>query len=294
MAAGGHADLAILPARDIESFVCSPVDRFVARRCFCFWQLGTGVKGVIAWGQPTADDAVEMTRAFEAGAREDERHVSLVDMRALRTIDVSAFEVILRYMTERQEVFARTVIRQALMHGIGAIGAAVAGFYRVVQPTYPVEAFQELDRAIAWLAPADPDAVRGTVLALRAHFVDVSPVLSRLRAAFESHGRRMSLAEAAQALGTSRRALQRELELAGSSFRVEVCRFRLARAEHLLAGTSMPLKSVAAEVEVTPSRLAALFREYHGVSPAAWRARFVRVAADPEASSHPAERDERE
>jgi AraC-like DNA-binding protein len=277
---GSISDLPLQAARDIASFVESPIDRFVARRCFCFWQLGTNTKGLIAWGDPTADDALEMTRAFEVGAREDEPHVSLVDMRSLRTIDVAAFEVIMRYMAERQEVFARTVRRQALVHGTGAIGAAVAGFYQVVQPAYPVESLPDVNHAIEWLAPPAPEVVRALVTDLRLRHIDVAPVVSRLRAVLSSSGHIMSLPEAARALGTSRRSLQRDLDLTGSSFREEVARYRLARAEQLLAGSNMPLKSVAAAIELAPSRLTALFRQHHGVSPAAWRARFVRVASD--------------
>lgn len=274
------SDLPLQPARDIASFVESPVDRYVARRCFCYWQQSTHTKGLIAWGDPTADDALEMTQAFEVGAREDEPHVSLVDMRSLRTIDVAAFEVIMRYMAERQSVFARTVQRQALVHGSGAIGAAVAGFYRVVQPTYSVESLGDLSEAIDWLAPPDPIAVGAIVTALRLQHIDVPPIISRLRTVLASSGHILSLPEVARALGTSRRSLQRDLDLIGSSFREEIARYRLARAEQLLAGSNMPLKSVAAAIELAPSRLTALFRQHHGVSPAAWRARFVRVASD--------------
>jgi AraC-like DNA-binding protein len=272
--------LPIRPAADIGAFLDSPVDRFVARRCFCFWQLGTDTKGLVAWGAPSAEDAREMVRAFGTGERPDEPHVSLIDMRSLRTIDVAAFEIIMRYMAERQEVFSRTVRRQALLHGSGAIGAAVAGFYSVVQPSYPVESHSDLAEAIAWIAPANPHAVHAIVVALRARHIDAPPVVSRLRVALESSADLLTLADAARALGTSRRSLQRDLDAAGSSFREEVALHRLTRAERLLAGSSLPLKSIAAAVALAPSRLNALFRHHHGVSPAAWRARFVRAASE--------------
>ncbi len=276
---GSLSDLPITPARDIESFVASPRDHYVVGRCFCFWQLGTATKGVIAWGEPGAEDALDMTRAFEAGARIDERHVSLVDMRRLRTLDVAAFEVIMRYMAERQSAFSKTVVRQALVHGTGAIGAAVGGFYRVVNPTYPVESFDRLDRAIEWLAPPEPTVARQVMDALRSRFVEVPDVLSRLHALLERSTEIPSLADSAQELGISTRSFQRELAEAGSSFRLEIARFRLARAEHLLAGTGMSVKAIAFAVHIEPTRLAALFRRVHGVSPAVWRSRFARVAA---------------
>lgn len=285
ISAGATLDLTIRPARDIASFVRAPANRFVARRCFCFWQLDTDMKGLIAWGEPTADDAVEMTRAFEAGAREGELHRSLVDMRSLRTIDVAAFEVIRRYMAARAETFSRTVLRQVLVHGTGAAGAAVAGFFRVVQPAYPVESFGDFERALEWLAPPDPVRVRAIVTGLRRIFVDAPPVVAGLRAALESAGRAAPLAVIARQLGRSRRSLQRELAAAGSSFRRELSLYRLARAEQLLAGTRLPVKSVAAEVDLAPARLTALFRENHGVTPAAWRNRFARVAGDATPSS---------
>ncbi len=272
-----QSPLPLVPARDIDDFVASPADRYIARRTFCFWQRGTDCKGLITWGTPDESDAREMTRAFEAGARLDEPHVSLVDMRDLGAVDVVAFEVIMNYMTERQLVFERTVRRQALVHGTGAVGAAVAGFYRVVQPSYAVESFSELDAAARWLVPERADEVLTTVRALREPFVHTPEIVVLLRASFESTRSLPSAAQAARALGMSLRTLQRALAQANTSFRAERQRFRLERAERLLSGSAASIKAVAHAVDTTPERLTALFRQVHGVTAEEWRARFARV-----------------
>ncbi len=279
MQSGGGAEACPLSAaQDIDDFVREPRDRYIARRSFCFWQLGTDVKGVIVWGQPTEEDAREMVRSFEAGARLDQPHVSLVDMRSLGAVDVAAFEVIMRYMAERQPVFERTVRRQVMLHGSGAIGAAVAGFYRVVQPSYPVESHTDLAAALSWLVPGREAVVADLVEALRTRFIHTSGVALLLRAELERRDALPRLREAARGLGMSPRTLQRALAGANTSYRAEAARFRLEKAERLLAGSALSVKAVARSVGTTPERLSALFRRAHGVTPEVWRARFVRVA----------------
>jgi hypothetical protein len=127
----------VLPARSIDEFLAAPRDRYIARRNFCYWQIGTRYKGCIVWGRPNEQDAREMIRTFETGVRLDEIHASMADMRDLASIDVMGFAVIMRYMAERQPIFVKTIRRQAILHGSGVVGAAVAGFYRVVRPSYP-------------------------------------------------------------------------------------------------------------------------------------------------------------
>ena len=252
MMSGDEGELVLVPATDIDTFVSAPVDRYVARRTFCFWQLGTDTKGLITWGTPTEADAREMVHAFEAGERIEEPHVSLIDMRDLGAVDVVAFEVIMRYMTTRQDVFAQTVQRQALVHGTGAVGAAVAGFYRVVQPRYAVESFSDVGDAARWLHPERADELLALVRALRARLIHTPEVVLMLRACFESAASLPSAARAARTLGMSLRTLQRSLADAGTSFRSELQRFRLERAERMLSGSAASVKAVAATVETMP------------------------------------------
>ena len=186
----------------------------------------------------------------------------------------------MRYMTTRQDVFAQTVQRQALVHGTGAVGAAVAGFYRVVQPRYAVESFSDVGDAARWLHPERADELLALVRALRARLIHTPEVVLMLRACFESAASLPSAARAARTLGMSLRTLQRSLADAGTSFRSELQRFRLERAERMLSGSAASVKAVAATVEMTPERLSALFRQVHGVTAEVWRARFARVVQD--------------
>lgn len=262
-------------ARDIEDFLRDPIDRYVERRTFCFWQIGTHTKGVIAWGHPTERDAREMVQSFEAGARVDEPHVSLVDMQGLDAVDVAAFDVVMHYMTARRPTFERTVLRQALVHGSGAIGAAVAGFYRVVAPAYPVESFRELAAAVSWLAPDRVERVLEVVTGLRERVLYATRVVTLLRTQLGASARIPNAAQAARAMGMSLRTLQRELTEANTTFRGETARFRLAEAERLLSGSSLSVKTVAQTLDITPGRLSELFRRAHGVGVEGWRSRVA-------------------
>jgi AraC-like DNA-binding protein len=265
---GGPANLT--PISDISELVRSPRDRYLVRRSFCFWQIGTSFKGVIAWGVPQADDAREMVRAFDLGARKD-RHVSLVDMRAVRAVDPVAFDVVSRYIAERQPTFERTVRRQALLHGEGVVGAAVAGFYRVIEPRYPVLAFRDERRAIAWLEVDNPDLVVSTLRWLRGQLLDVPDVVARVVTALASGDPSGSLLDVARRMGLSTRSLQRALAAAGTSFRQEAHRYRMARARELLAASKMPVKAVAGAIGLSPDRLSAAFRAEVGLPPDEWR-----------------------
>lgn len=265
--------LELTAARDVADFVANPVDRYVARRSFCFWQVGAHTKGVVAWGAPDVADAREMVAAFEAGTRLHEPHVSLVDMRSLRAVDTAAFAVVMSYMTQRQELFEKTVRRQALLHAVDAIGAAVAGFYAVVPARYPVATFVDLVRALAWLAPEDPVRTTHVVQSLRASYVEAPEIVARLRCSWAAATAPSTLSRTARLLGMSPRSLQRRLEGAGTSFRDEVTRERLARAERLLAESDLSIKAIAAAVDLSAGRLTALFRRAHDIGPSEWRRR---------------------
>lgn len=265
---GGPANLT--PVSDISELIRAPRDRYLVRRSFCFWQIGTAFKGLIAWGVPQADDAEEMVQAVALGARKD-RYVSLVDMRDVRAVDPVAFDIVSRYIADRQPAFERTVKRQALLHGAGVVGAAVAGFYRVIEPRYPVLAFQDERRAIAWLGVDDADLVLSTLRWLRGQLLDVPDVVARVVTALASGDPSASLVDVARRMGLSTRSLQRALAAAGTSYRQEVHRYRMGRARELLAASTMPVKAVAGAIGLSPDRLTASFRAEVGLPPDEWR-----------------------
>ncbi len=83
----------------------------------------------------------------------------------------------------------------------------------------------------------------------------------------------LQLSEVARRLATSRRQLQRAFAEAGhTSFRDELARVRMRRARELLAGESLPVRTIAASVGYhQPAQFAKSFRRHHGAPPSRFR-----------------------
>jgi hypothetical protein len=163
-------------------------------------------------------------------------HASLVDASRLVGSDTGSFRALERFMTHFQEALRRWVLRLALVRPPGISGAMVAGVFEVVPRPYPVRVFDGVEGAVQWLdaegrlgaAPAD---VVESVAALHGEAERSTPLVVRLRSFLESRlsgidgARReqpVDLAEAARALGTSDRSLQRRLREADTSFSAEL------------------------------------------------------------------------
>ena len=85
---------------------------------------------------------------------------------------------------------------------------------------------------------------------------------------------RLPLAAVAKRLSLSPRQLQRELSLVGTTFREEVRRSQLERAERLLLRTELPVTQVALEAGFsTAQHFAQAFRDARGLTPSDWRRR---------------------
>lgn len=196
-------------------------------------------------------------------------HVSIVDCRALESVDTLALSTLLAYLTRRRHAWGANVDRQAVLHPDGFVGAVVAGALHVIRPPYPFACFQG-DGADAFAWGGVPE-LWGAVEALRAQRLARSPITQSVRAVLEAYGL-VGVAEVARALGVSQRTLQRRLGQAGTSFREERERYLDLEIEKLLAGTELDLEAIAAHVGLSSaSNLVAHFRATHGTTPGAWR-----------------------
>jgi AraC-like DNA-binding protein len=167
----------------------------------------------------------------------------------------------------------------ALVRPSGLSGAMVAGIYQVVPRPYPVQLFDEMSAAVAWLGAHDPLGATSAeivemVTALYEEAVHATPIVARLRTLLEATPSGVDLEAAAKALGTSERSLQRRLREAETGFSTELGAARVRVAQRLLLSGDAPLTDIALEVGCASlQHFGVLFRKVTGESPSAWRER---------------------
>ena len=255
---------------DLQAFFGEPAYRFVVFRSFAYWQAERRVFGIVIWGRPDEADVAEICAAHEVGANPLFRgHTSLVDVRALDSVDLLAFGKLLAYLKKRREAWSPMVSRQAVLHGGGFAHATVAGMFEFFRPNHPVVFFD--DPALAYDA-VGASAERDAIEALRADLLDTPDIVRRVQVAFETLPARTGLGQVARRVGMSVRSLQRHLQAAGSSLRAERQSYMLRQSERLLEETDLDLDAIAASVGASSaSHLVMLFRQHRGTTPGAIR-----------------------
>jgi len=109
--------------------------------------------------------------------------------------------------------------------------------------------------------------------------------LVRLRGWLDGHVTDATLASAARAVARSRRSLQRDLHLAGTTFRAELLDARVRQAKRLLLHTETSLTEIAHDVGCASlQHFSIMFRTHTGEPPSQWRA-HQRDLLGPTASS---------
>jgi AraC-like DNA-binding protein len=116
---------------------------------------------------------------------------------------------------------------------------------------------------------ADPSADAGAMVG--AGELDTDRV-AQLRGWLDRHVADATLTSAARALARSRRSLQRDLHLAGSSFRSELLEARVRQARTLLLHTAASLTQIALDVGCASlQHFSLMFRMHTGETPSRWR-----------------------
>jgi AraC-like DNA-binding protein len=273
----------VLPAGRLEDYVARPVGRYYAGPTFLHFFYDERLSGLILWSRPDADDARRIARAIDAELpAHGPRHASLVDARRLVEVDRAGFDVLVGYFAATSATLGSNVTRHALVRPPGVVGAIIAGFWDVAPSSdrERTRIFDDAREAAAWLGRADAAAVLAAMDGLHAAATGATREVQAVRDLLAAKGGRATLAVAARELGVSSRTLQDRLRHAGTSFRSEANRARIARAEELLLGTSDNLTAIALEVGCASlAHFSALFRKVTGESPSAWRAK--RLPAEP-------------
>lgn len=262
-------------AASLSDYLAMPVGRYLLGSTYAVWWHDVQLNGVIFWDRPEQEHIQRVTRALDADLRPGViPHGSLIDARRVRAVDLGAFDTLSKYVDERREPFSRLVRRQALIRPGGLAGAAVAGFYAVLAPSYPVSVFTEPEAALEWLGIGDAQRIAREIDTIYESATSSPSVIVLLRAHLDQRLGSSSLEDAARALDMSTRQLQRRLLDAGTSFQREDRAARIRAAKTLLLETNYDIKRVALEVGFASlQHFAAFFRKATLETPTQWRAR---------------------
>lgn len=261
-------------ADGVDDYLRDPIGRYLVGDGFLHWYAEADLCGFIAWQRPDEPFIRRLIQVLDVERTPHAPHRSLVDLRRLESPDPSAFGLFVNYMRQREEDFAQSVQRQALVRPEGIIGAVVGGFYSLLSPRYPSKVFTESSEAMMWLGVHE-----GRAAALQAELNQLvmeatgqSPLLLQLHRVLRTRLLEASLAETAREMGMSERTLQRRLKEAGTSFQSELNAVQVRTAQQLLLETDMKLTAVAVEVGCASlQHFSSLFRKLVGESPSTWR-----------------------
>lgn len=254
-----------------EIMKTEPVGHYVSGDGFVHFCARPELWGIILWGRPTMDTAVQLGRTLMMELDPPVvPHVSVVDASRLEGADTGAFQALDWYMRTHGDRLAKQVTKLALVRPPGLPGTIVAGVYDVVPRPYPVEVFGTLAEALTWVDA--PEGIEDELIAAHAEATGTPPLLGSLRALLSSKLNGITVADAAKRLSLSERSLQRKLSEYDTTFQAELGVARVRAAQRLLVDTDAPLTNIALDVGCASlQHFSALFRKHIGESPSAWR-----------------------
>jgi AraC-like DNA-binding protein len=260
---------------DLDVFAANPAGRYLVGGDWIHWCEADDLFGVILWGAPDRDSVSRLTRSLALELEPGRApHRSIVDASRLERVDGEGFEVLAGYVRARHQDLSQYVTRLALVRPEGAVGAAVAGFYAVLDAPYEVELFEDPGAARQWLLDDGDKAARlGKELdRICAAVMDVPPLVAALRAVILAEIQHVDLARAARAMRVSERSLQRKLKEHDTTFGAEVLAVRIAEAKRRMLEGDGSLTRIALDVGFPSlSHFSARFRQIVGVAPSVWR-----------------------
>lgn len=267
-----------LKAVDYARFLAAPVGSFYAGARHLLWCSDERLLGVSLWGRPDEEDIGVLLGLITVPA-----HPSLAlgcdvvfDASRVEELDPAAIQTYLDGLTAKRAALTARVRRLALIRPVGLAGAVVAGVGFVLDGPAPWSVFTGLGPALAWLERGDEQLAAQVGLLVDEHAAG-QPIVSRLGILLRASGLRLSIDEAGHQLGLGARTLQRQLRAAGTTFRAELDRVRVARAAELLASTDDKIESIAHRVGcASAAHLTTLYRRHSGTTPTEYRRSAVR------------------
>ena len=256
-------------ASTIEEFLDDPIERYVIGPSWVHCVTRDRFVGTLLHGAVTGPDARELLPLVAATHDAIPPHVVLVDGLRVRELEPAAFSIVAQYIDERRDHLRGRILKLAGVRAPGLPGAVAEGFYRMVNPPYPVEVFSQRNDALAWLgATAFTDLLDELeAIAVGGPMTIVDQLAVQIR-----HQLDASIAEAARKLGLSVRTLQRRLRDENTTFQEQLDLARVSAAQELLSGSDLPIGKIAIEVGCASSAtFCVMFRRLTGHTPNEWR-----------------------
>ncbi|HEX5059878.1 MAG TPA: helix-turn-helix transcriptional regulator [Kofleriaceae bacterium] len=266
----------MIVARSVAEFLAHPLGHCVVGSTFVIWCAAPDLAGSIQWGTLDERCVREMLSVAEFVEHPDlaSNGRVLMDCRAVERVDVDALLAFTTTARTQLPSWSARIERQVVILPGGLSGILLAGALPSLAPTHFLRFVDTLDAALHVL---DHPGARAAHVAAEAAATEArrdGVLLTRVRSALATMLVGATIEQCASALNMSTRTLQRELKRLGTSFSDELRRVRLAAAEDLLFGTELKIDAIADRVGLgSASRMSALLRREHNLTPAALRAR---------------------
>lgn len=241
---------------------------YVASSCWLYVATDRGARLTFVWGAPELADAVTLTRLWKLEI-EGPKHDALFDASGLEYLPL---EVAQRVHAAQQKYGGQSdgrIGRQALVFPPNLIGAIVAGYSKTFSVPREVQVYESRRDALAWLGLSALDDQLAALLASASRSEHLQNALRR----FLATGEELTLTRFAATVGMSPRALQRQMQTAGTSFVQLLANARVAHAKRLLLETDEKVEVIARTLRLAnASALSRLFKRIVGARPHEWRA----------------------
>lgn len=233
-----------------------------------FWWPTPHLWVVSLFGDPPIDAARRLTDRFTDNADAGVRHSTLFDVRALVGVSPEPFNHLTAFVTEHRAHLESATERVAIVLSSTVADALSHGIVAMTGIGFPVQTFDALTPAFAWLEADDPAALAAELDRRIERGRSVLPKLHE----FLRDNPSASLDDAASALAVSTRQLQRLLKKLDVSYRDERARVRVELAKRMLLTGDLKVEAVAAEVGYAKlQNFVEAFRKVTGETPGAWR-----------------------
>ncbi|HEY4240649.1 MAG TPA: helix-turn-helix domain-containing protein [Kofleriaceae bacterium] len=253
----------------------NPVGKHVVGRRFVVWCAAPDLIGSIHWGVADDADIRELMAVTDVIGHPDlaPQQRLLIDAHAIERVDADVMMGAVAQMRQHYARWAPAVERQAVIIPDNLTGVLLAAPLPILGPPYPFRYAATADDALAFIDHPAAAAAYRAMAAIARDAGAGAGLVERLRAAMSRDLVAITVARAAAALVMSERSLQRELQLAGTSFSDELRRARVATAVELLRlDRETKVEAIAMRVGFgSASRLAVALRRELGVTAVALR-----------------------
>ncbi len=258
-----------------DEYLGNPIGSYTVGPMHMLWCHSAWLSGLTLWGRLEREHT---TRLMLSRCRIIAlwQSLCLIDLRRVEAMDSTVLDSLFASLRARSQTRSASVSGLALLRPERLVGITLADLCRAHDAPCRIEVFTDPYSALAWLGAGYASDTISELDDVLCRIAGNDSALSVLRAYLDQNPHKISLTTASAALGMSRRALQRKLKEAHTSFRAEQTAAQIQRAKHLLRDTNHEIKRIAFEVGCSSlAAFSTLFRRIEGEAPSTWRSQIV-------------------